>query len=158
MSKALLISGLLFFCSTLSAQNDVTRQKPCSDSLILKQADSIRKQLVEGGFSVMRVATMTMESESELPVIVPLEAGQWYQVVFIGDSRSTLYEVRMYDYSEKEVAYRKHLWGDVDGNIINYPYIPRSSEFHMIKPLQVNKKQKKNLCGCIMLLRKNLKS
>ncbi len=158
MFKLIIITGAVFFSGALYAQNDVIRQKSCADTLILRQADSLRKQLTEGGFSVMREAMMTMESEYEMPVIVPLEAGQWYQIIFIGDIRSRLYEVRMYDYNEKEVVYKKHMWGDVDGNIINYSYIPRTSEFHMIKPLQVNKKQKKNLCGCIMLLRKTLKS
>ena len=117
------------------------------------------KQLFLGqGYEVVREASVKMESEYELPIVLPLTQGAWYQFIFIGDPTSRLYEVRMYDYTEKQVVYKKNMWGDVDGNIINYSYIPRSSEFHMIKPLQVNKKQKKNLCGCIMLLRKNLKS
>jgi hypothetical protein len=45
------------------------------------------------------------------------------------------------------------MWGDVDGNIISYAYIPQYSEYHMIKPVQVNK-SKKTLCGYVMLLKK----
>jgi hypothetical protein len=41
----------------------------------------------------------------------------------------------------------------VDGNVISYSYIPPISEYHMIKPLQVNKK-KKQLCGYVMLFKK----
>ncbi|NMD29472.1 MAG: hypothetical protein GYA79_07130, partial [Bacteroidetes bacterium] len=73
--------------------------------------------------------------------------------VFIGDITSKLYEVRMYDWNERQVVYKKNQWGDVDGNIINYDYIPRFSEYHMIKPVQVNKK-KKLLCGYVLLLKK----
>ena len=46
------------------------------------------------------------------------------------------------------------MWGDVDGNVISYSYIPKFSEYHMMKPVQVNKKKKKNLCGYVMLLKK----
>ena len=95
-----------------------------------------------------------MESEYEMPVVVQLQERGLYQVVFIGDVTSKIYEVRMYDWSEKMVAYQKKMWGDVDGNIISYPYQPRFTEFHMIKPVQVNKQKKKGLCGYIMLLQK----
>ena len=52
------------------------------------------------------------------------------------------------------VVYQKKMWGDVDGNIISYAYQPKFSEYHMIKPVQVNKQKKKGLCGYIMLLQK----
>lgn len=100
----------------------------------------------------MKEAGMSMESEYEMPVIVPLREGTWYRVVFLGDVTSKLYELRMYDWNEKQVAYEKKQWGDVDGNVISKDYIPRTSEYHMIRPLQVNKK-KKAMCGYIMLLK-----
>ena len=49
------------------------------------------------------------------------------------------------------------MWGDVDGNIISFNYIPQSSEYHMIKPVQVNKNKKK-MCGYVMLLKKTIVS
>jgi len=33
--------------------------------------------------------------------------------------------------------------------------MPQFSEFHMIKPVQVNKQKKKNLCGYVMLLKRS---
>jgi hypothetical protein len=119
----------------------------------MHQADSVKQELAKQGFVVVKEASMEMESEYEMPVIVPLTQGSWYQFVFIGDVSSKLYEVRMFDWDEKQVVYQKKMWGDVDGNVISYSYIPKFSEYHMIKPLQVNKK-KKNLCGYVMLLKK----
>ena len=75
-----------------------------------------------------------------MPVIVPLTQGSWYQFIFIGDYSSRLYEVRMFDWDEKQVVFQQKKWGDVDGNVISYSYIPKLSEFHMMKPVQVNKK------------------
>lgn len=144
-----------FLSATALAQKDnVIRTGPCDNISIQKQADSVKHLLAAGGFAVLREASITMESEYEIPIIVPMDEGSWYQFVFIGDVKSNTYEVRMYDYSEKQVVYQKKRWGDVDGNVISYSYIPKVSEYHMIKPLQVNSMQKKNLCGYVMLFKK----
>lgn len=137
----------------VNAQN-VIRQSPCSNAFIIHQADSIKAHLALAGFIVVKEASVSMESEYEMPVIVPLTEGSWYQFVFIGDITSKLYEVRMFDWNEKQVVYQKKMWGDVDGNVIRYDYIPKFTEYHMIKPVQVNKQKKKDLCGYVMLLRK----
>lgn len=52
------------------------------------------------------------------------------------------------------VVFRQNRWGDVDGNVISYTYVPKFSEFHMMKPVQVNKQKKKNLCGYVMLFKR----
>ena len=150
--RFLILLAIMFTGSGLSAQ-DVIRQQPCMSPEILQQADSIKLILAKQGFMVVKEASMQMVSEYEMPVIVPLNEGSWYQFVFIGDVSSKLYEVRMYDWNEKQVVYQKKYWGDVDGNVISYSYVAKFSEFHMIKPVQVNKK-KKDVCGYVMLLRK----
>ena len=158
MKNLLIFATLLFsgYGTDVFSQN-VIRQSACSDAGISSQADSIRSRFARDGFVVVKETSVTMESEYEMPVIVPLQQGSWYQFVFIGDITSRLYEVRMYDWNEKQVVYQKKMWGDVDGNIISYSYIPQFSEFHMMKPVQVNKKKKKDLCGYVMLLKKTKK-
>ena len=143
----------LFFSSAGIKAQDVIKQSACKDDFIAHQVDSIKQEFAKQGFIVVKEASMTMESEYEMPVIVPLTQGSWYQFVFIGDITSRLYEVRMFDWDEKQVVYQQKKWGDVDGNVISYSYIPKFSEYHMMKPVQVNKK-KKNLCGYVMLLKK----
>lgn len=156
--KKLIFSAFISFtiCGLQVNAQDVIRQNPCSSPSIQQQADSIKQELAKNGFVVVKEASMQMESEYEMPVIVPLTEGSWYQFVFIGDVTSKLYEVRMFDWDEKQVVYQKKMWGDVDGNVISYSYIPKFSEYHMIKPVQVNKK-KKQLCGYVMLLKKTAK-
>ena len=94
-------------------------------------------------------------AESFDPLIeVDLTQGSWYQFVFIGEYTSRLYEVRMYDWNERQVVFQQKRWGEIDGNVISYSYIPKFSEYHMMKPVQVNKQKKKNLCGYVMLFKK----
>lgn len=133
---------------------EVIRQVSCFDSTLKREADSLKAGFYKQGFVVVREATMMMESEYEMPIIVPLNEGSFYQFVFIGDLSSKLYEVRMYDYREKQVFYKKNYGDDVQGNIISYPYIPKFTEYHMIKPVQVNKIKKKNVCGYIIMFKK----
>jgi hypothetical protein len=153
MKNCLFILALsILFAIQATAQN-AARSPACGDPLLVHQADSVKQRLNTDGFIIVKEAFVPMESEYEIPVIVPLTQGAWYQFVFIGDISSRLYEVRMFDWSEKQVVYQKKMWGDVDGNVISYSYIPQVSEYHMIKPLQVNKK-KKQLCGYVMLFKK----
>lgn len=149
----LIATAFILASHSLFAQ-EVIRLQSCNDAFIQKQVDSVKKFFGTQGYAVLKEASITMESEYEMPVIVPLKERALYEIVFIGDITSKLYEVRMYDNDEKMVVYQKKMWGDVDGNIISYAYQPKFSEYHMIKPVQVNKQKKKGLCGYIMLLQK----
>ncbi|MFT3843778.1 MAG: hypothetical protein QM725_01900 [Lacibacter sp.] len=149
--KSLLVIFAFFLLSTSVHAQDVIRQRSCSNQTIILQVDSLKKTFEQSGFMVLKEASMTMESEFEMPVIVPMTQGAWYHIVFIGDPSSKMNEVRMFDYDEKQVFYKK-LYG-FEGNIISYTYMPKFSEWHMIKPVQVNK-GKKDCCGYIMLLKK----
>jgi hypothetical protein len=149
---------LVFILFILATQNltaqEVIKPEDCDLSPVLhNQADSLKKLFNSKGFIVLREASVTMESAYEMPIVVPMSQGTLYEFVFIGDPSSRLYEVRMYDWDEKQVVYEKKMWGDIDGNIISYAYTPQFTEYHMIKPVQVNNKKKK-LCGYVMLLKK----
>ena len=150
---------LLFLISSLLLQfqgssQEVIRLQSCNDTLISHQADSIKSLYQKNGLLLVREASVSMESEYELPVQFPLTQGNWYQFVFIGDYTSKLYEVRMFDWSEKQVVFEQKRWGEIDGNIIAYSYTALQSEPHLMKPVQVNKKKKKNLCGYVMIFKK----
>jgi hypothetical protein len=152
LCKLSLILCVLLTQTAMSQQ--VIRQQSCDVSIFQQQIDSLKQQFANNGFALVREASMTMESEYEMPIILQMAEGSLYHFVFIGEPTSKLYEVRMYDWNEKQVAYEKKMWGDIDGNIINFAYVPKFTEYHMIKPVQVNKQKKKNLCGYVMLLKK----
>ena len=154
-----LLTTLITLIQVVTAQ-DIIRQRPCDISTIKSQVDSIKVEFKKTGYTLMREASIAMESEYEMPVIVPLNDGSWYHIVFIGDKTSKLLELRMFDWQEKQVIYQKSKNDNiVDGNgnnsnILDYIYAPKFSEYHMIKPVQINKKQKKDLTGYIMLFKR----
>ena len=150
----LVLLTLMLSILSANSQSNVIKLQSCNDQLIAHQVDSLKKLYSDDGFMLLKEASITMESEFEMPVIVPLTQGSLYQFVFIGDYTSRLYEVRMFDWNEKQVVFKQKRWGDIDGNIISYEYQPQFSEFHMMKPVQVNKQKKKNLCGYVMMFKK----
>ena len=117
MKNLFFICTFALLCTFASAQ-DVIRQRSCSNKSISLQVVSLKKSFEQSGFMVLKEASMTMESEFEMPVIVPMTQGAWYHIVFIGDPSSKIQEVRMYDYDEKQVFYKK-LKPELDGNIIS---------------------------------------
>jgi hypothetical protein len=152
--RCIMVVVLFLFVSTSGlTQADAVRQQTCETNPYKSTIDSLKSAFALQGYTLLRESSIMMQSEYEMPIIVPMNQGVWYQFVFIGDPSSRLYEVRMFDWNERQVVYQKKLWGDIDGNIISYRYIPQFSEYHMIKPLQINKKKKK-LCGYVMLLKK----
>ncbi|WP_276484965.1 hypothetical protein [Paraflavitalea pollutisoli] len=154
LCKAILSFSLLIISNNLLAQ-DVIRQQSCEGGNPYQQTvDSLKQAFTAQGFTVLREASMIMESEFEMPIVMPMNQGTGYQFVFIGDPSSRLYEVRMYDWNEKQVIYKRVQLGDTEGNIVTYSYVPQFTEYHMIKPVQVNKKKKK-ICGYVMMLKKN---
>ena len=152
LCKLGIMTMMLLSHQVLHAQ-EVIRPEACDTNPYQIQIDSLKNLFGSKGFIVLREASITMQSEYEMPIVVPMSQGAMYEFVFIGDPSSRLYEVRMYDWNEKQVIYKKNMWGDVDGNIISYSYIPQFTEYHMIKPVQVNKTKKK-LCGYVILLKK----
>ena len=144
---------MLSFSQLVSGQ-DVIRQRSCLDSTLQTSADSLKKEMASRGFIVLREASLTMESGYEMPIFVPLTEGTWYDFAFIGDVSSNLYEVRMYDYNEKQVVYEKHYGKGMQSNLINFSYIPKITEYHVIKTVQLNNKKKKQICGYVIMFKK----
>jgi hypothetical protein len=151
--KNLLLSFLLCTITyTYSFSQEVLKLQPCQDSLILQQADSIKNAVALEGFTLLRESSVTMESQYELPVIVPLQERSIYHFVFIGEHSSGQVEVRLIDSDGNMVIYEKR--GRNESNFISFSYIPKVTLYHQFRPLQVNKKKKKGLCGYVMLFKK----
>lgn len=150
--KFLITILALFLSQTIFAQ-PVIKQKSCTDTQISLQADSIKNVFSIDGFSVLRESFISMESGYEMPIIVPLNKGEWYHVVFIGMSGARLFEMRIYDNNDNQITYEKQLGKDDKGNIISVSFKPEMNAYYMFKVLQMQKKTK-DMCGYILLMKR----
>ena len=78
----LFLASLLTFSPAIFAQKDVIKIESCSNAQIQHQVDSLKDLYSKDGFILLKEASVAMQSEYELPVIVPLTQGSWYQFIF----------------------------------------------------------------------------
>jgi len=80
MKKPYLVSMMILLLNaTFSfSQSNVIRVKSCEDALITHQVDSLKNLYAADGFILMKEASISMESEYEMPVVVPLNQGSLY--------------------------------------------------------------------------------
>ena len=71
MSKPYFILCTVLLLCTSAFSQDVIRLQECNSPAIKNQVDSLKALLAKDGFTVMKEASITMESEYEMPVIVP---------------------------------------------------------------------------------------
>ncbi len=84
MKKPLIvIAALLLFLSTSFSPGCYT-PSILQDDFINKQVDSLKGLYSKEGYELLKEASISMESEFEMPVIVPLTQGAWYQFVLSG--------------------------------------------------------------------------
>jgi len=152
MKNLLLLFLLITISCTCAFSQEVLKLQPCNASLIHVQADSITKAVALEGFTLLKENSVTMESQYELPVIVPLQEKSLYHFVFIGDHNSSQVEVRLIDADGNMVIYEKR--SRSESNFISFSYVPKVTLYHQFRILQVNKKKKKGLCGYVMLFKK----
>ncbi|HZI01384.1 MAG TPA: hypothetical protein VEX63_09555, partial [Flavisolibacter sp.] len=71
MKKLVVFSAFFLLFTTLLSAQDVIRIRECNSQTIKQQADSMKALFAKDGFVVMKEASISMESEYEMPVIVP---------------------------------------------------------------------------------------
>lgn len=149
----ILLLSLCFYQS--SAQlNEVVKQVPCQDTMIMRQADSLIQRFQLDGFSIMMARPFSIPNGYELPIIFPLKKGGLYQMAFIGEKASRVYEVRLMDMEAHLAVKQRKMWGDVDGNIISFAYIPLATENYYTRYYQQQAGKKETLCGYFLLMKK----
>jgi len=74
MKKPYLLILALTILSACSYSQDVIRLESCTNGSMNKQVDSLKEVYSKDGYELLKEASIKMESEFEMPVIVPLKA------------------------------------------------------------------------------------
>ncbi len=144
---AITLASLVAF--TTVAQ-PLVKKMALDNNYILTQADSVKNAFEKDGFILSKSSSMIMESNNELPVILSLTAGTNYRIVFIGENTSSISEMKLMDWNDKQVAYKKN---NGENNVIAYDYKTDVTGYHMIKPVQTNSNSNQ-LSGYFMIFKK----
>ena len=124
----------------------------CIDPAIRLQGDAIKQHYVSQGFKVYRDAMLNMESMTPFPVVVQLNRGQLYQIIYVGHPAATNHRMVLYDGSDRQLdeqaVSRRH--GSEPTNYIIYSFVPERTDMYMFTFLSRLKREK--MCGSLCIV------
>ncbi len=127
----------------------------CQDPVLRAQADDIKKHFTEQGFKVYRDAMISMESMQPFPIMVQLQKGQLYQIIFVGQQAASNHRMVMYDGNDRKVD-EKFIYkrGGKDGgaptNYLIYEYVPERTDTYLFEFL--TRLKNKQFCGSVCIV------
>ena len=156
-------SLILFLVFLIGAIGASKAQSPsprigCKDASILIQATELKQNLLQQGFVVLNDAMLSMDSREDFPVIARLQAGLYYQIVLIGNTRSKRMNLALYG-PDKELVLRKEQQPVSSSNVISFSFSPSSSGDYTFLLSQTMKqelltfKSKESVCGSFSILK-----
>jgi hypothetical protein len=151
-----LITATLLLCAaapTVHAQRPGNRPAVgCQDPVLRAQADDIKKHFTEQGFVVYRDAMINMESMQPFPIMVQLQKGQLYQIIFVGQQAATNHRMVLYDGNDHKVdekfIFRRS--GKEVTNYLVYEYVPERTDTYLFEFM--TRLKNKEFCGSICIV------
>ena len=121
------------------------------DPQVRLRADEIKKHYTAQGLEVYRDAMIGMESQVPYPVLIDVQKGQLYQIVYVAHPESTRQFLDIYDRDEKNLQAISHSAGKGQPSYITYTFVAPATETYAVV---VRQKWKNNdMCGSITILR-----
>lgn len=124
----------------------------CIDEYIRNKADTIKQFYSKQGFDVAHDAMLSMTSMVSYPVVVQLQRGQLYQIIFVGTPGMAKMRIDICDANETKIDEALAMANRLQSNYIVYTFVPESSGIYMFNLLQ-KEKTKPNLCGSFSILK-----
>lgn len=160
MNTPRLILSLIFLFATSSimyAQNNSKPQIGCKDGNLLVQNNELKQSLTQQGFEVQNDAMLTMESRTDFPVVVRMQAGTFYQIVFMGNTRSKRMELDLYAPDQQPIMQKEQQPLYQTSNVISFSFTPSVDGDYTFILNQTLKQQllkpKESTCGSFSILR-----
>ena len=150
MKQLVLFSFLLAFIASFTT----IAQRPnvgCMDKNIRLQADEIKQHYTAQGFVVYRDAMLNMESQVPSSVIVELEKGEMYQIIYVGTPEVYRMNLEMFDQSENKLLERFVFKNRQQPNYILVNFIPERTDAYLFSMQQ--KLKNRRMCGSFCILR-----
>jgi ssRNA-specific RNase YbeY (16S rRNA maturation enzyme) len=146
----------LFLSLTGQAQKQAPRIG-CKDAALLVQSTEQKESLTKQGFEVLNDAMLSMDSREEFPVVVRLQAGTYYQVVFLGNTRSKHMNLDLYDTQKEAILHKEQQPLNQTSNVISFSFTPATSGDYSFLLSQVMKqevfKARQSVCGSFTIFR-----
>jgi len=150
------LSCFLCLCTAAAFAQQQTQQIGCIEPGLRQQAREMQQQFTEQGFEVLRDAMIHMSSNTPFPVVVDLQKGVFYHILFIGNTRARKLVLEIYDdgYKKKgdskKIISKTSLTGKDEANYISFSFMPEKSGEYVFSLLQQMKL--KDFCGSFTIM------
>lgn len=149
-----LLYCLALSCSFLAVSPALHAQQKasvgCIDGAIRLQAQEMKDYYLKQGFEVFRDAMISMSSMEPYPVIVQLQKGTFYQIIFVGNTADSKIKLELYDGHDNKLDEKTVERNREQPNYISYSITPENSDTYMFMLMQ--KLKNKEMCGSFTIL------
>ncbi|PZF74108.1 hypothetical protein [Taibaiella soli] len=149
-----LLYCLALSCSFIAVSPEVHAQQKasigCIDGAIRQQAQEMKDHYLKQGFEVFRDAMISMSSQEPYPVIVQLQKGMFYQVIFVGNALDSKLKMELLDGHDNKLDEKTAERNREQPNYISYSFTPEQSDTYMF--LLMQKLKNKDMCGSFTIL------
>ncbi len=161
--RLFLFSLLIILSATV--QSIAQSQAPrigCKDATILVQATEMKEGLAKQGFVVVNDAMLSMDSREDFPIVVRMQAGVFYQIVFIGNTRSKRMNLDLFGSDKQLLVQKEQQPLNQTSNVISFSFTPSENDDYTFILSQTMKQElmkfkgTESVCGsfCILRLKK----
>jgi len=144
------ISAFLVLLFALTASAQQKQGVGCIDPGLRQQAHEMKQGFEAQGFEVMRDAMIHMSDRVPFPVVIDLEKGVFYQIIFIGNTRAARLTLETYDSQNKRMDERVSATGKNQPNYISFSFTPEKTGPYVFSLLQ--KMKRKGFCGSFTVM------
>lgn len=123
----------------------------CMDAALRTQALTIKEHYQKQGFDLFRDAMFTMERDQQMPVILTLERGQIYEVVFIAHPQFKSMMLRLFDGQDNNLKELEAVRNRDQPNYLIYTFTPTKTDNYLIMSSQNTKLRQ--MCGAFFILK-----
>ncbi|HTN18571.1 MAG TPA: hypothetical protein VL092_12855 [Chitinophagaceae bacterium] len=156
MRYTTLLTAFLLCSLTGQAQQQAPRIG-CKDATLLVQSTEQKESLLKQGFEVLNDAMLSMDSREEFPIVVRMQAGVYYQIVFLGNTRSKHMDLDLFDTEKKAILHKDQQPLNQTSNVISFSFTPANSGDYTFMLSQSMKqemfKARQGVCGSFTIFR-----
>ncbi len=147
-------SAILCSAAAVHAQRNAEPRQSvgCQDPVLRAQADDIKKHFTGQGFIVYRDGMINMESMMPFPIMVQLQRGQLYEIIFVGQQAATNHRMVIYDGDNRKIdekfVFKKP--GKEVTNFMVYEFTPERTDMYLLEFM--TRLKNKEFCGSVCIV------
>lgn len=133
------------------AQKSPPPKVGCMDPQVRLQADEIKQHFLAQGMEVYRDAMIGMSSQTPYPVMLNLQRGQLYQIIYVAHPQATRLWLDIYDGNDQKMKEIMQSVGREQPTYMSFTFMPEVSDMYMFVARQ--KWKDNDMCGSFTILK-----